>query len=361
VVTTRFTALPAASKLAQDDPAEMMNGDAQWVKTTRTNYIRPSNYARRGFRLGYVALLNDGSRQYIQQDSLYCQGTAEVACEVSMTVPAGTKQLWLVVLPAPTSYVQHKWDDNADNDDQWPYRFSLQGTTLGGRAQVYVAPEIDGREVDDITLTYDVWLPKRNSYDAVNVTVSGLAQAKLCTAFQLMPSDISDKMQTWATSGPSVGKMMFYPMSPKTQARVNRGSTANGYGHWFNASGGVSEYANGYLYSEFAPASLTFSIGQYPDKLSAGKDYTIGQILRYKVSADKEAQARFVFHVHITDGQSGVELNAIDYTDPNVVGIREIQSPKFKIQNDLYDLHGRRLTKPQRGFNIATGRKILMK
>ncbi|MCR5851520.1 MAG: DUF4859 domain-containing protein [Bacteroidaceae bacterium] len=354
MVTTRFTALPAASGLAEGDPAEMMNGDAQWVKTTRTTYIRPSNYAKRGFRLGYVALLDDGTRQYIQQDSLYCKGTAETTCEVSMTVPADTKQLWLVVLPAPTTYVAHKWDDNANNDDQWPYRFSLQGTTLGSRAQVYVTPEIDGREVADITLTYDVWLPKRSSYDPVAVNVSGQAQAKLCTAFQMQSTDISDKMQTWSSSGPSVGKVMFYPMNPKTQDRVNRGSTANGYGHWFNASGSVTEYANGYLYSEFAPASLTFSIGQYPDKLSIGKDYTIGQILRYKQADGKEALARFIFCVHITNTDSGFSLVSIDYDAPTAIN-EEIVNSSWSNDN-CYDLSGRRIS-PSHLFTFSTLRK----
>ena len=353
-ITTSFTALPAYSKLANGDPAEMLNGDAQWTKSSRANYIRPSNYAKRGFRLGYVALLNDGTRQYINEDSLYCEGNNELTSEVSMTVPEGTQKLWLIVVPAPTSYIQHKWDDNANNDDQWPYRFSLQGTTLGDRAQVYVAPEIDGREVADITLTYDVWLPKLNSYDAVSVVVSGLAQAK-----QLAASDISDKMQTWTTNGPSAGRIMFYPMNPTTQARVNRGSTANGYGHWFNASGVVTEYANGYLYSEFAPSGLTFSIGQYPNKLAVGNNYTIGQILRYKASANKEAQARFVFNVHITDSQYGAELIAIDYDDPRTVSIPTLHhTPSTSVQS-AYDLQGRPVTKTQSGINIVGGRKIL--
>ena len=358
-ITTSFTALPAYSKLANGDPAEMLNGEAQWVKSSRANYVRPSNYAKRGFRLGYVALLNDGTRQYINEDSLYCEGNAELTSEVKMTVPEGTQKLWLIVVPAPTSYTQHKWDDNANNDDQWPYRFSLQGTTLGDRAQVYVAPEIDGREVADVTLTYDVWLPKLNSYDAVSVVVSGQAQAKLCTAFQLMPSDINDKMQAWATGGPSAGRIMFYPMNPTTQARVNCGSTANGYGHWFNASGAVTEYPNGYLYSEFAPSGLTFSIGQYPNKLAVGNNYTIGQILRYKASATIEAQARFVFNVHITDSQYGAELISVDYADPRTVNIPTLHhTPSTSIQS-AYDLQGRPVTKQQTGINIVGGRKIL--
>ena len=358
LVTTHFTALPAGTKLAQDDPAEMMNGDAQWTKTSRTTYIRPSNATKRGFRLGYVALLNDGSRQYVQQDSLYCTGNAETTCEVSITVPSGTKRLWLVVLPAPTTYVAHKWDDNTSNDGQWPYRFRLEGTTLGSRAQVYMSPVIDGREVADITLTYDVWLPKRNSYDPVAVNVSGQAQAMIGTALQIQPGDIANLLQTWASGGPSAGRMMFYPMNPRTQVRANRGSTANGYGHWFNASGFVTEYASGYLYSEFAPESLTFTIGQYPGKLSASSDYTIGQILRYKASDGKEAQARFVFRVHITDGQSGAELTAIDYTDPSPVGIKGIQNLEAGQSSNAkyFDLQGRRLAgKPSQGIYIEGG------
>jgi hypothetical protein len=156
---------------------------------------------------------------------------------------------------------------------------------------------------------------------------------------------------------------MFYPMNPTTQARVNRGSTANSYGHWFNASGVVTEYANGYLYSEFAPSGLTFSIGQYPNKLSVGNNYTIGQILRYKASANKEAQARFVFNVHITDSQYGAELTAIDYTDPRVASIKETPASKLNPQTsaDSYDLQGRRIENPSRGLYIVNGQKVVIK
>lgn len=357
VVTTRFTALPAMSNLAQGDPAEMMNGDSQWTKTTRTTYIRPTIAARRGFRLGYVALLKDGSRQYVQQDSLYCGGTAETTCEVSITVPADTKQLWLVVLPTPTAYVAHKWDDNANNDGQWPYRFCLEGTTLGTRAQVYVSPVIDGREVADVTLTYDVNLPQLNSYDPVAVNVSGQAQAMLGTAFQMQPNEIADHLQTWVAAGPSVGKIMFYPMNPKTQAVVNRQSTANGYGHWFKASGTVIDFASGVLYSEFQPASLTFNIGQKPGAVSQGQDYTLGQILRYKQADGKEALARFIFRVHITNSDYGFSLVSIDYDAPDA--IRSINHEQNAVCNGIYDLLGRQLTKNARGLIIKDGRKVV--
>ena len=361
VVTTHFTALPAGSKLAEGDPAEMLNGESQWTKTARTTYIRPTNATKRGFRLGYVALLNDGTRQYVEQDSIYCEGNMELTSQVSMTVPQNTKQLWLVVVPAPTTYVQHKWDDKISNDDQWPYRFSVDGTTLGAKAQVYVPSQIDGREVADVTLTYDVWLPKLNSYDAVSVTISGQAQALLGTAFQMKPTDIVSNMQDWTSSGPSVGKVMFYPLNPTTQARVNRNSTANGYGHWFNSAGVVTDYGNGYVYSEFAPAGLTFSIGQYPGKLSVGQDYTIGQALRYRQTSNQEATARFVFHIHITDGQYGAQLLSYEYTDPGTLSVQNFPAATDARSHPVYTLQGHRQSAAQTGIIIVDGHKLLIK
>lgn len=363
-VTTHFTALGRYSKLAQGDPAEMMTGETAWGKSTRTTYVTPTNFKDRGFRLGYVALLKDGTRQYFDVDSVYCDGTTEKTCEVSMTVPENTQQMWLIVVPAPKSYVQHKWDEKADNDDMWPYRFSVDGTKLGSKAIVYIGSDIDGRDVADITFTYDIKLPKLNSYDGVTVNVSGTAQAMLGTAFQMNATDIADKMQDWTSSGPSEGKVMFYAMNPTTQARMNRGSTANGYGHWFSETGAVTAYASGYLYSEFSPSSLSFTVGQFPNKLTAGKDYTIGQVLRYKQSADKEAMARFIFRVHVTsNSEYGAELASVEYTDPRTLGIEDNYNSPFIIRNSQYicNLQGRRLLRPQKGINIINGRKLFVK
>ena len=159
---------------------------------------------------------------------------------------------------------------------------------------------------------------------------------------------------------PSEGKVMFYPMNPKSQARVNRGSTANGYGHWFNASGGATEYgSSAYLYSEFSPTALSFNVGQYPNRLTIGNDYTIGQILRYKQSADKEAMARFIFRVHVTNSDYGAELASVEYTDPRTLGITQVDNGKFKVEH-YYDLQGRRLSKPQKGLNIINGHKVVV-
>ena len=276
-----------------------------------------------------------------------------------MTVPEGTSRLWLIVSPAPKRYVQHKWTEQADNAEHWPYKFRLEGTDLDSRATVYVSSTLDGREVADITLTYDVYMPRRSNYDATAVTIGGQALAMLGTALQIAPTTIGSLLQTYSASGPSAGRMMFYPLKPGTLDLVGRGSTANGYGHWFNASGNVCDYGSGYIYSEFQSSSLTFNIGQYPSKCQNGNTYTIGQALRYKTKAGKEAVARFVFRIHIDSQRSEVELAQIDYEDPT--GVSEVVEHQ-RNDGSYFDLHGRRLQgEPAKGIYIKDGRARIKK
>ena len=148
---------------------------------------------------------------------------------------------------------------------------------------------------------------------------------------------------------------MFYPINCSTMKTVNRKSTANGYGHWFNASGTVSEYSNGYIYSEFSPASLTFNIGQEPSRVQQGNTYNIGQALVYNNGARK-ATAYFVFHINITDGESGYDL--VEKTN----GINDLQTSGLIQQDDTaYDIGGKQTKATSPGIYIQNGRKILVK
>ena len=359
-ITTHFTALPSGSALAAGDPAEMMNGETQWGSTNRTTYVSNSNKDNRAFRLGYVALMEDGTRQYFSADSLYCQGTAETTEDVTMTVPEGVSRLWLIVTPAPTNYMPHRWTEKATNAEHWPYRFQLEGTDLTSKATVYVEPTIDGRQVSDITLTYDVNFPySASEYSGTTLTVSGQAAAMLGTAFQLKSSDIGSKIVAYSANGPAAGKIMFYPCNPKDGSIVKRGSTANGYGHWFNATGAVSEWASGYVYSEMNASSLTFSIGQYPGKGKNGTDYTISQALVYKKSASEQATARFVFRIHLKSGAASAALASIDYTEPT--GILAVSPDRQQAQSSIYDLSGRKVETPSRhGIYIVNGKKVVL-
>ena len=359
-VITHFTALKDGSALANGDPAEMMNGETQWGKTNRKTYISNSNYLYRAFRLGYAALMQDGTRQYFSADSLYCTGTADKTADIEMTIPKGVSRLWLIVTPAPRKYVAHKWTEGMTNAEHWPYRFQLEGTDLGTNATVYVEPVIDGRAISDITLTYDVYFPTSSSdYVGTTLTVGGQAAAQLGTALQMDPSDISSKLVSYNASGPANGKMMFYACNPTTGSLVQRASTANGYGHWFNASGSVSDYGSGYVWSELTPSSLTFTLGQYPGKCRNGSDYTISQAFYYKKSATETATARFVFRLHLAQGAASATLANIDYDNPTA--IQSVIGNECNRSKGVYNLKGQKTPTPSsHGIYIVNGKKVTL-
>ena len=357
-VTTHFTALATASPLLEADPAEEMNGETQWAKSNRTTYIRNSIATSRGFRLGYVALMNDGSRRYFSEDQIYCQGAKEVTEDVSFTVPAGVDRMWLIVSPAPKRYMQHKWQEKADNAEQWPYRFELEGTDIGSKATVYVASTIDGRKVSDITYTYDVYFPAdAQGYTGYTVNVSGQALAALGTAFQLNTADFSGKMQTYNRSL-NRNRIMFYAANPTTGELYETGSTANGYGHWFNANGVPVSFndAGSRVYSEFSPTGVSFSIGQYPGRCKVGDEFTISQALRYRQGSFDYAVARFIFRIHVQSGSAHVNLVSTDYDDTVGIGSIRIDQPR---QRGIYTLMGQKVEQPrQHGIYIMNGKKV---
>ncbi len=317
-ITTTFTAMRPMSKLAESDPVEYHNGD-RFVTVNRTYYNNISS-SYRGFRVGYVVLKSDGTREYIAQDTIYGTGSGEKSTDITFTVPEGAQQMWLVGAPSLKKYIQHKWDENIQNDDQWPYYFKLKNTDIGSKATVYVPTIVDGREVADVEFEYDVYYGPTTGSDhsGTSFNVSGKALSALGTAFQMNNpgSGMSSSMVAWASGTIPEGKCRFYACNPNSGAIASSGSTANGYGHWFNAAGTVSAYANGYVYSEFTPSSLTFNIGQYPNKTKVGDEYRIAQAIRYKKDG-KVAQATFYFNIHITNNQNGVELVSVtEHTKP---------------------------------------------
>lgn len=87
-----------------------------------SGYRKVDATSRGGWRYGFVALLKDNTRQYgtMSRDA---NGTA------TMDLPANVSKLWLVVTGAPVTYKQHSWDDNAANDEQWPYQVKFEGTS----------------------------------------------------------------------------------------------------------------------------------------------------------------------------------------------------------------------------------------
>ena len=84
---------------------------------------RAINIDKAGWRYGFVAYKQDGTRVYGSVNSS-STGTT------SFVVPANTTYLWFVVTGAPTQHWEHLNDGDASNDEEWPYQVKLTGTTL---------------------------------------------------------------------------------------------------------------------------------------------------------------------------------------------------------------------------------------
>jgi len=368
VVTTRLTGMNPAATLPEADPGEYLDGDSRWATLPadangdrRYQVATEGNAAWRGFRMGYVALMDDGTRRYFAEDSVYCQGRGEKTEALALTVPDGVSRLWLVVAPALRSYITHRWDDRIADDDMWPYRFTLEGTDLTSDALVYAAATLDRRPVSDITFTYDVSFPAAaDRYDGVTVTLNGRQAAALGTAFQMQPSVLSTRLQTWDGRGPANGKIMFYAANADGTLQ-STGSTANGYGHWFDADGQATDYASGLLYSEFAPAQLTFTIGQKPGRLTDGTACTLRQTLLYRQNNRSTARANFVFHVTIGGTTPTATLQSVDYDDPTARVSTTTVDRQRHDADTTYDLQGRPLSPAHRGVYIGKGKKGIRK
>lgn len=91
------------------------------------HYVNPE---RAGWRYAFVALMGDDTRVYgeVQSDK---EGTAE------LTIPTGhgsCKNLFFVVMGAPTQHWPHPWtsgkasSDWSQNNEQWPYKVIFENT-----------------------------------------------------------------------------------------------------------------------------------------------------------------------------------------------------------------------------------------
>lgn len=341
-VTTEFTAplmRAGGVKLADADPGEYFNGE-RFVTYDKRTYVNNQNASSRGFRLGYVVLLKDGTRQYINDDEVHCLTNTKKTESISMTVPENVDRMWLVVVPAPTKYLVHLWDENISaNDDMWPYSFKLEGTDIGSNAIVYMAPKIDGRAIENAKFTYDVYFPASNNYAGTDVTVGGKACATIGTAFQLDIATLTNKIVNYSSAGPQAGQIMFYAEN-RGGALVKQNPTANGYGYWYAANGNVASYANGYTFAEFTPSSMTFTLGQYSGKNTNGTTRTIRQALKYQKSATESATVSFVFNIHFDSSRTGAVLSSIEYDEKHATAVESVNEAKKNSPVNVYNMMG---------------------
>ncbi|GGH26609.1 DUF4859 domain-containing protein [Sphingobacterium alkalisoli] len=234
-----------------------------------------SDPSRAGWRYGLVALLNSGERVY---SPMYDnrEGT------ISFAIPDQCQKLFFIVSGAPTSYALHAWDENEDNDEQWPYEIKVHGTNVTG----YVTFENDDKP-QDVTFNFDVDIPfDATAYGGKNISIDQTALAK---AFVLQPSAISSAIGS---------TIKFYGV--ESSGSLNANTTANGLGHWFGANGNVIGWgSDARVYSEFNPASMMFLVGQYPNQTTVGDTFKVSQALVYEYESGKRVQATFVFNITI--------------------------------------------------------------
>ncbi|MBQ0047743.1 MAG: DUF4859 domain-containing protein [Prevotellaceae bacterium] len=352
-IKCEFTALSLLNlELAPNDPAEYLNDKSEFVKSGKTTYSKKTtNYRNRGFRHGYVALLNDGTRVYSSEDCVYgTENPRENETDVtSFVVPENTKKLYFIVSPAPKTYNKHLWDEKVDDgDEQWPYQIKFENTDVIG-----YTPNIDLSDEtilpSETTIEVNVGFnADASNYTGTTFTPSSKQLRQIGEALRIQPSQVANLMATYSSSQ-AKSSIHFVALNPTTTNAASSASTANGYGHWFDAKGSVCNWGTtAYVFSEFAPSTLTFSIGQYPGHCKNGQVYKIGQGLRYKDANGNVGIAKFIFNVYIGGVPVGIET----------VNIKKASS------TGIYDLTGRKYSSSDNlrpGVYIMDGKKHIVK
>ncbi len=361
-VSVEFTALASGTDLLYGDPGYYLDGDSHLVSSGVTSYNTTTDI--RNFRLGYVALMDDGTRQYFVEDSLYCHGKGKSSATVSMNVPEGTNRLWLVVSPSPTSYLQHRWDENIKNDDQWPYRIKLSGTDLTSDATVYQSYMLGDRGVADMAVLYDLYTPVKTTTEATAITMNEEVLTTLGTAFQMTADELSSHMQEYSDEGPEVGNIMLYSYDSEGALIDKPSAIDGGYGYWFTAEGELTDTnsQDAALLVQFDPDALCLLVSQNPGTLEAGDLPVTHLALRYRQTEQDEAVAYFQVTVHVrTSSVTGISAPTIEYDAEKALPVLSVSDNATSENDAYYDLSGRTITKPvKRGIYIKNGRKVLV-
>ena len=291
-ITTKFTALTPGCSLATGDPAEYLNSLSSYTSSGRTTYNPAVAESSRGFRIGYVVLKKDGTREYFDDNSIHCTGTGEQTENITLTVPENASRMWLVVSPTPSTYIQHKWDENVENDDQWPYQVEFVNTDILGE------PTLDGRAIANATITYDVTLRPASDFSGATITFNASDMATIGTAFQLGSDDIFSRVIDYNTNGPEKGQIMNYAANADGSLQETGRTTNPDFGHWFQPNGNAAVFGNNtVVFAEFSKSNKSVTVGQFPNANSDGTRRTIREALKYRDMNDNTAIVYLVFNV----------------------------------------------------------------
>ena len=268
-VTVNMEALKAGSKLPDADPGNQVNGDFQVVGNTSTYNKVGSDQA---IAYGFVAIKEDGSRDYSEMSLTDAKGTAVY------TVPAKTKMLYLVVQGAPKSYRQCPWDDKEETDMQCPYRFKIDGTDLYGNFSID-----ETKDPADVAFTFDVKCNAASEdYIQGSIQLQGSDLKKMAQAFVMQPSVLSGATLPIAagqTAEPAEGKVALGLI--QSDGKITYQYTAN-VGFWCNAKGDLDNWGDtAPVYVEYDKDSFTLTYGHRFGVSKAGTKYVVKPVLVY--------------------------------------------------------------------------------
>ena len=227
---------------------------------------RKINVDKAGWRYGFVAYTQDGQTVY-GETARDKEGTA------TLTLPDGCQRLFFVVMGAPTEHWRHPWDDNAQNDEQWPYEVTFEGTDLYGQFPEYPADY----ERRDTT----VYINAELAYDGSNYTSTRVQydMAAISQALGLSTQQLKSLGRTASSNPRFVGVDANGTIHTGTTTST---SSSTCYGHWFTAQGNVCNYdSSARIYAELYPDTYNCYVGQYPGRLTRGHTYTIRQAVQY--------------------------------------------------------------------------------
>lgn len=141
--------------------------------------FRKQRVNQAGWRFGFVALKNDGTRIYSEMGSA---NNINSTANLTFDCPDNVKQLWLVVSGAPSQHWRHSWDDDDSNDEQWPYQIKFNNTNLLGYQNMItkidndfyndVVVDVIDKEVNILNVEYGAQL---NIYDLQGRCVKNFA------------------------------------------------------------------------------------------------------------------------------------------------------------------------------------------
>ena len=210
-----------------------------------------------GWNVGFVSLMQDGSRVY--SESTRVRDNADIP----YTVPEGAAKLWMVVAATPETYLQHLWDEDNTNDEQWPFRVKFTGSDLFGNLN------FDGTETpQSITLEHDITTSAAAGYGGSFYTLDDDDIIAIAKAFVMQPSEIVASIPA-DRANVQTGKVKLAAVLPDGSLSYNY--TANGYGFWYGADGSVQSWgSNSYVYMEYDVSSWSCQFGVHPDRVSGG-------------------------------------------------------------------------------------------